>query len=281
MKHEDLDRTLNRVFLEVCQGSSKTTVNERDIYIKHFSIKDQVGIDAFYKRIYDKAQKEGLPTERERLEFLNKEGTWTAESEEEIAQKENYIAGLERSLAKLVVESQQKQIKNALKDARKNLEEYIEERDGLLEGTCEKYASSKLNNFILYKSLCADPLLEVPVFSREKFGELSSMELVSWLMAYSDATKDLTVGMLKKLAISGTFANYFNLCAESPPSFFGGNVHNWTFFQVNLINYGKIFKSIFENIKNIPESIKDDPDALIEYSSQEAKRQEHQERGEK
>ena len=40
-----------------------------------------------------------------------------------------------------------------------------------------------------------------------------------------------------------------------------------TYNQLKLIVYTKIFKNIFENNKHIPEKIKKDPEALLDYGS--------------
>ena len=116
---------------------------------EHFGLQDQVGVDAFYGGIYERAEKEGLPTEEQRLEFLNSEGTWTSKEEAAIVTKEGYISGLQRSLGKLVIKRQQDQIKKTLHEERGNLQTMREAREELLHGTCEKYASNKLNNFVI------------------------------------------------------------------------------------------------------------------------------------
>lgn len=246
------------------------------IYIKHFSLGDQVELDSFYQDVFDKAAAQGLPTEQDRLDFLAEEGLWTKDKEGDIATKKAYIKGLEGSLGKLVIKAQQDSIRKSLEDAKNALQEVVQEREELLLGTCEKYASNKLNNFVLYKSLFKESDCVTPYFSTEDFDDLGTMELAKWLNLYSTATKDLTLGNIKDLAVSGSFSNYFNICADNASVFFPKQIYEWTFFQVNLINYGKVFKNILENVRDVPEHIKEDPDALLEYATQEGKRAEYQ-----
>lgn len=276
---KDEGQRLSSLFSIICQGVSSFLHEGKTVYIKHFNLLDQQGIDAFYDKKYSHAREQGLPTEEERLALLEKEGTWTSKDQDDIAKKEAYIKGLERSLAKLVIASQQQQIKKTLEEQRDNLNKKIQQRFALLEATCEKYANTKQSNFILFASLFKDEACAESWFTKEGFDELSAADLVRWLQAYGNATQDLDAEEIKKLALSPFFSNYFNLCGDNASSFFAAPVHEWTFYQVNLINYGKIFKNIFENVPDIPEHLKEDPDALIEFAGQKNKREEYQQRG--
>ena len=273
---KDEGQRLSSLFTSICQGVSTFQHQGETIYIKHFNLCDQQGIDAFYDEKYTHAQNQGLPTELERLTLLEEEGTWTPKDQEDITKKEAYIKGLEKSLGKLVIASQQQQIKKTLDEQRENLNKKIQQRSTLLEATCEKYANTKQSNFILFASLFKDEGCRENWFSKEEFDELSGADLVRWLHIYGTATADLAAEEIKKLAISPFFSNYFNLCGDNASNFFAAPVHEWTFYQINLINYGKIFKNIFENVPDIPDHLKDDPDALIEFASQKNKREEYQ-----
>ena len=278
MKNDE-SRDLNKLFFDICLGFSRCRHEGNDFYVKHFNIYDQGVCDRFYDKSYSRAQNDGLPTETERLDFLRTEGTWTSEDEVVIAQKEGFIKGLNKSLAKLVIEKQQLQIKDTIKTEQENLQKKREERDSLLQGTCEKYAATKQNNFILFKSLFKDEGLQESKFTAEEFDELTSRSLIMWLGLYVESTKHLDPDRIKSLALSNFFTNYFSLCGDNSSVFFGGRIYEWTFYQINLINYGKIFKNIFENVPNIPDHIKDDPDAVLEFASQKGKRDEYEERG--
>ena len=277
---KDEGQRLSSLFTVICQGFSAFPHEGETIYIKHFNVLDQQDIDAFYNTKYAHAREQGLPTEDERLAFLEEEGTWSAKDQDEISKKEAYVKGLEKSLGKLVIAAQQQQIKKTLEEQREELNKKIQQRFSLLEATCEKYANTKQSNFILFASLFKDKDCTKNWFTKEGFDELSAADLVRWLHVYGNATEDLGAQEIKKLAVSPFFSNYFNLCGDNASSFFADPVHEWTFYQINLINYGKIFKNIFENLPDIPEHIKDDPDALIEFANQKNKREEYQHRGE-
>ena len=62
------------------------------------------------------------------------------------------------------------------------------------------------------------------------------------------------------------FQVYFPFC-EDCLQFYGKPVCNITHNQIKLISYTRLFKHILENNPNIPQSIKDDPEALIDYGT--------------
>ena len=49
--------------------------------------------------------------------------------------------------------------------------------------------------------------------------------------------------------------------------FFGSPVVKLNNFQLNLLIYTRIFKNIFETNEDIPDKIKKDPEALLDYAN--------------
>jgi hypothetical protein len=49
-------------------------------FAKHFNFFDQINLDSKYQESFDKAKSQGLPTRKERLNFLDKSGDWTIHS---------------------------------------------------------------------------------------------------------------------------------------------------------------------------------------------------------
>lgn len=268
-----------KLFLDIHQGFSEARVGEVPAFVKHFNLQDQVGNQKYYQQQYDRAKSEGLPTDKERLTLLKEEGVWTFEDEDQISKDKNYLSGLNKTLSRLVIDSQIKQVKKTIEAAEKKLNEKLKEREGLLQSTCEKFASNKQNNYIIQKSFFKDSNLDKPYLSKEDFDELSNGDILVLLNIYNEATEHLEIEKIKRLALSPFFTNYFNLCGENPYEFFSGKVALWTFYQINLINHAKVFKTILDSISDIPEHIKEDPNALMEFANSKSKRDEYQERG--
>ena len=53
--------------------------------------------------------------------------------------------------------------------------------------------------------------------------------------------------------------------------FFKKPVSELTYYQVNLLNYGRVFKSIFENVGEIPDHIMEDPDQILDFAESQKK----------
>ena len=56
------------------------------------------------------------------------------------------------------------------------------------------------------------------------------------------------------------------LC-EKPTELFGLPAINLSSYQVTTLLFARIFKNILENTQNIPDKIRKDPEALIEFSN--------------
>ncbi len=274
----DPNLKLNKTFADICEGFSIMPLDERGAYIRHFNFRDQRKLDSFYDKIFSVAKSRGLPTEKETLKFLEKEGLWGEKDERDITTQRLYVDNLEKTKANLILESQKDQVRKDLENAKEKLDKLIDQKRELLNNTCESYAQNKLNNEVLFLSLYKDDELKERLYTRDEFEDFSILRLNRLFGEYNEATAHLSTESIKQLATLGFFTNYYNIVEKNPQDFFRGNLYDWTFYQVNLINYGKIFKNIFENVPDIPDAIKEDPDALLEFAQSSGKRREAMER---
>ena len=74
---------LKRILRDVVRGHSLASYKEKRIYVKHLGIIDQVDIDDYRDEHYAKAEKRGIHTEKEVLEFLIESGEWSEKEEED------------------------------------------------------------------------------------------------------------------------------------------------------------------------------------------------------
>lgn len=270
--HDKAEILLSQAFGDICEGFCGASLEEGPVYIKHFGFRDQRILDAFYNTLFSKAQERGLPTEQESLDFLREEGLWGERDEKEINTQKLYIENLGKTKANLLLRAQRDQIEKDLIRERAKLLKLQEQRSSLLKNTCESYAQNKLNNKLLHLSLYRDAELQELYFDQRAFDELSPVEIVALTVIYNEATEHISGAVIKKIAVSSFFINYFNIVSEAAHEFFPGNILDWTFFQVNLVNYGRIFKNIFDNVSDIPDRIRGDPEALLEFAQSDTKR---------
>jgi hypothetical protein len=60
---------------------------------------------------------------------------------------------------------------------------------------------------------------------------------------------------------------YYNILGSKQLfRFFEKPIYEYTFYQLNLLNYAKVLHSILENVEKIPENIKKDPDKLLAFA---------------
>ena len=81
---EVTDKELSEAYLDILKGYTKCSYEGREIYIRHFGIFDQSLVDDHYKEVFNYAEAQGLPTEENRLEVLEKDGFWTKADERKI-----------------------------------------------------------------------------------------------------------------------------------------------------------------------------------------------------
>jgi hypothetical protein len=75
-------------------------------FAKHFNFFDQINLDSKYQESFDKAKSQGLPTRKERLNFLDKSGDWTKTDEKKFVSDKAFLSNLYETKAKMIVPSQ-------------------------------------------------------------------------------------------------------------------------------------------------------------------------------
>lgn len=263
---------LRKLFCEIAQGSSQGFHKEKCFFIKHLTQVDQYELEQQKEEVYEKAKARGLPTEKEALEILIEGDVWSQEEENEIIETESYKKNLLETKRNLIVPSQIENINKDLEEAEAKLKNLKDKKASLLTQTCEGYSATKNNDYSLYILLHKDPSCTQKLFNWEEFGELSKVQLQEWLLAYGEMSGHLTLDYIKHLAISAIFGLYYNITGDKNLyAFFQKPVFELTFYQLNLLNYGRVLHSILENIEGIPEEIKKNPDDLLDYAESKRK----------
>jgi len=111
-----------------------------------------------------------------------------------------------------------------------------------------------------------DPELNERLFTWKEFYEVDKNELNVLFALFVAATKMLTISNMKHIGLASFFANYYNLLGDRGHLFFDKPVYKLSFNQVTLLSYARVFKNIFDNVEDIPDEVKDKPDALIDFA---------------
>lgn len=265
-KNKTPKNRLRRAYAEILRGCS-THKYERFgvIHLKHLSVWDTEALDEKRSLYFEKATEKGLPSTKEKLKLLEKDGLWDPSKDKEVKELERFIERMSQTKSKLILKSEIERVSEEIKSNQKKLEEINTEKNQLVGLTSELFADKKVNDYYVYLTLYKDSTFKEPFFTKEEFDELSDVELAELIIGYntiSDVFSDIN---LQRIALSSYFLNNYYLCKDNPFTFFGKPIVELTYHQIDLFSYGRYFKHVLSEMKNPPSpDAMEDPDKLLE-----------------
>lgn len=256
-----------KIFKEIIQGCTKASVQGEVYYIKHLTAHDQVDIDEVYKKYLAQALDRGIPSEEDSLEALKSDGQWTNAEEKQIDKLEVFIEQLQKNKSALVLKSEIDRQNQSIQETRSKINALKEKRANLLGVHAESYASKRANDHYIIKSFFEDEKMDKPLFPDEKdYDSLYAEDVQDFVSCYNNTFLAFEEIKIQEMILQDFYYIYFPF-SDDTVGFFGKPVCQLTYNQLKLIVYTKIFKNIFETNKHIPEKIKKDPQALLDYGS--------------
>ena len=85
-----------KIFRDIVRGYSTAIIEEEFVYIKHLTPHDQVELEEVRRKYHKIAQKRGVPTEKDMLDFLVKEDQWSDSEDKFIEEKNMFIDSLKK-----------------------------------------------------------------------------------------------------------------------------------------------------------------------------------------
>jgi hypothetical protein len=273
---------LRKVFRDIVRGYTVTPINDKNFFVIHLTTHDQVDLEDIEDAFHKKAKKRGVPTERDALDSLIKDEIWIAEDDAFIERQASYVKNLAKGKSQLILKSQLDKQDLIIEEETEKLQKKIEEKDSLLGNTCEKYAKQRVNDHYILQSFYRDKGLSEQIYTEKEFDELSYSELKTFVEAHNNLFSLFSEENIQKLVLEDFYSPYMPF-SEDTMQFFGLPVCNLTQHQLKLILFTKVFKSIFDNNENIPEKIRKDPQALLDFASSSQKGKDeldkHEEKG--
>ena len=92
-----------KIFRDIVRGYSTAIIEEDFVYIKHLTPHDQVELEEVEQKYFKIAEKRGVPTERDMMDFLMKEGEWSESKDKEIEKKKMFLENLKTARNKMVL----------------------------------------------------------------------------------------------------------------------------------------------------------------------------------
>jgi len=262
----DNNSKYRKIFRDVVRGYSLLKADNRTFFVKHLTVHDQVDLDDIYAGYYESAKKRGLPTEKEASSFILNEELWSKKNENTLVQQRLYIDNLITTKKSLVLKSQLDRQNEEIEKEEARLNVLEGEKKGLMGLTCEAVADKKVNDHYIINSLYDDKELTIESFSFSNFLEIEDEQINNLVKAYNKIFENFEELIIQQMILRDFYYVYFPFCEDSV-GFFGSPICNLTHNQLKMIIYTRIFKNIFEQHQNIPESIKSDPEALLDYGN--------------
>jgi len=257
------------VFSDVLNGYTEITseiLGEHVHYVKHLSLYDNVRTDKLYDTCFKKAKSMGLPTEEDQVKYLDQEKLWTDKEDRDLQVKLDFLSNLRASKSKMYLKSQIQQLNTQIEEEEKKVYDLKLKKTEMMGFTAESYAHKRANELYIQKAIFKDSDFKNLSMSDQHFDHITDKQLSQLTKDYNDSTKFLTIDVIKKISLMPFFCNYFYLCDDNPMTFYGKPVIDLSFFQAELFAFGRYFKNLAQESKaQPPDSIKDDPDKMIEF----------------
>ncbi len=255
----------------IIDGYCESEFRAQPIYFIHFNNRILGRIESFEEEIYNRAQSDGLLTEKQSLERLIKDDIWSEQKELELRQEKEFLEARLTTKKNLFLESQIKNINIEIQECEDRIYKIISERNKLLGFTVENYVRCKINEINIKLASFKDKDLKESYFNDETFNELEDFELEELIIKYNEKF-DYINNNLKKLAISTFMQNQFHLCKEAGLfHLYGKPIVDLTLFQIDLFVFSNFFANILSGENPPSEEMLNDPDKIVENHQKNSK----------
>jgi hypothetical protein len=250
---------------EIFDGYTRFDFNGQTVFLRHFSLKDQEFLNRSFESHKNRAVKKGIQEEKDVLERLERDETWTKDDELKISEAEHYVQNLEKTKSKLLLPSQKETHQKLIDEEKFKLLQLKTQKKQLVGKTATEYANTRSNEDFLRNLLYSDSEFKQQRFSDYEFGELDDDELSSLMNSYYGIMNKFADENIQHVVLQDCFSLYLSHC-EKPWDFFAKPLTKFSLYQLKVIAYGRMFLNIFQNVEKIPDSIRKDPKALIDFA---------------
>jgi hypothetical protein len=249
---------------DIKNGFSECEILNKKAFIKHLSIFDQSEIETMQNEFYEDAKKRGLPTEEESLKILLDNEIWTNKDEAELLKIKSYLKNLKNTRSNKYLISEIKKLDEEIDKQQEIYRDLLYKKRELLGQTCEVYSENRSSEHYILTSFYKDEDCKIRFFSYEEIDQLERKDLVYIIGEYNEAYQKFKDINIQKIILADFFSMYMPFC-DNVLNFFNKPIFELSVNQVKLLAYTKMFKNILENNSEIPNSIKNDPEKIIEF----------------
>ena len=255
-----------KIFRDICLGYTKSTFKDQVLYVKHLHANDYIEISEKEESFLQKAKDRGIPTEEKALSDAIENELWTEKDEDFISSQEIFVENLVKTKSNLNLKSERDAHQKIIDEESLKLNKKLAEKSQILGNTAEAYSTKQVNDFFIVNSFYKNQDLKEKFLTNDLFDELSYSEIKELTEINNSVAKSLSTDNIQKMILEEFFFPFMYV-AEGPMEFYGKPASVLTNNQLTVLTYSRIFKNIFDNNQDIPEKIRKNPEALLDFSS--------------
>jgi hypothetical protein len=249
-----------KVLSKILRGASSVFYKNKCVFIKHLTYLDSIDSDFLYEEKLHSNINSGVLTEQNKLDFLISKGFWSKDKDEKIEQIRNETIALKNKKNLLVLPSKVKTLESEINEKELSFYELLAEKHSLLGNTAENLAKQYADDIIIVRSFFSDHKLSQNLFDLN-IDDLDFLECENIKSVYKNSLLEFSQEAIKKIAISPYF-NELSFIANGDFNILGKPISEYTFFQLDLFSYAKIYKRILESEPQPPVEIRSSPEKL-------------------
>jgi hypothetical protein len=246
---------------EAFDGYSEVYLQDKPVYIKHVTIRDQRYLHKYYEKYKKIALDRGLESEEDRHKYVLKEGIWSDDEDLKISSLEKEVENLKATAKAVFLPSQKESILEEVSQKKEELLELQVKRREVIGKTAEDYATSRSGDELLRFLLFKNSDLKENYYTPEEFDNLESWEVIRINSLQQQVQKKLNDDTIQEAVLKPFFSMYLSLC-EDAANFYRKPIPELTIYQLRVV----MFHNIFQYTDDIPDHIKQDPKKLLDFS---------------
>jgi hypothetical protein len=236
------------------------------IYIKHLNNLDLADIEYWHNYFFEECVKNKIPTYAEKVEFLIKEDLWNKKKEEKLQEYKKLVIQYEINKSNEYLKSKKNLWTAQSVGLKKDIKSLEIEKNSLIGTTADTIASKKSNELHILKTFYKNVDFTIPLFTDEEFNLLEQEKVNLIYDIFNEYMNNFNPDNLKRISLSSFFLNMFHLAPESVMEFYGKSVIHLSFYQIDLMLFGRYFRGAMQEMGDkIPKDARDDPDKILEF----------------
>lgn len=256
------------ILMDISNGYSKYNLgNGSFFYFKHLNHFELLGVRNNYNDNLSIAKQNGILSEQEQIKIAYDNKWWSKQKESDLESTTLSLERLKKTKSKLIYESDKSRIDEQINAQQVRAKKLKEEKSAYITITAEDWSSRKTTDYFLQNFAYKDTEFKSKFFENLNDFELAEDYLIDELtIYYYQFLMNFSDKKIKQLAISPFFQNIIYISQCTAKDVFGVPSIKLTKNQSDLLIFAKYYQNIIKNSDgNLPDSVYEDPDKIVEW----------------